>query len=172
MEDELEAYIKNHRNAFEEGNPAKRRTWNHIEQSLDKRQPSFNWVWKVAAVLFLTSTIYLTTLTLKQEVEPAQLSAEFKEAEDYYISLIQSKKVEISKKLSPADETAFIAEIDQLDSMYNELKVSYTANAANERVVDAMISNLQLRLEILTRQLEILETINQRSYETQSTIEI
>ena len=81
-----------------------------------------------------------------------------------------TKKVTIS--LTPEQQEQFLLEIDQLDSMYLELKKTYQTNASNDRVMDAMISNLQLRLEILNRQLDILQNIKNQNNENELSIEI
>ncbi|NJO03617.1 MAG: hypothetical protein HC880_19775 [Bacteroidia bacterium] len=48
----------------------------------------------------------------------------------------------------------------QLDSMYTSLKKELYQLPSKEEVVEAMIINLQTRIKILNRQLEILERIN------------
>ena len=102
----------------------------------------------------------------------AQLTDEFIQAENYYTTLITLKRDEITKQLTPEEEKEFLLEVDQLDELYNELKKTYQANAASERVVDAMINNLQLRLEILTKQLEIFENLKGKNHANETDIEI
>ena len=120
----------------------------------------------------MATTIILIIDKSKSEVQGPVLSEEFNQAEDYYVSLINQKRQSIKDQLTPEQQEQFLVEIDQLDSMYVELKKTYQTNASNDRVMDAMINNLQLRLDILNRQLEILENIKNQNNESDNTIEI
>ena len=157
MGDQFEKFILENKAAFNDESPSEE-LWSEIDKRLERKRSGFQIVWKVAAVLFLLSTIYLL-VDKRQIVEAPQLSQEFIQAEDYYTTLIIERKQLIQQKLTKEEETQFLQDIDHLDSMYEELKKTYQSNASNDRVVDAMINNLQLRLDILNRQLEILEKI-------------
>lgn len=172
MGDQLEKFIIENREAFDDVNPNDK-VWNSIDQKLNKRQTIWPTIWKVAAVLFMVSTIYLMIDRNENSTsDELILSEEFNQAEDYYITLISQRKQAIKEQLTPEQEEQFLMEIDQLDSMYLELKKTYQTNASNDRVMDAMISNLQLRLDILNKQLEILQNIKTQSNENDISIEI
>ncbi len=173
MGDQLEKFIIENRSAFDENTPSEK-AWNQIDQRLEKKSNSkWNSLWKVAAVVFMASTLYLAVdRTSNSSEEGAVLTEEFNQAESYYINLINQKRKVISEELSPEQNKQFLAEIDQLDAMYSELKKTYQTNASNDRVMDAMINNLQLRLEILNRQLEILQRIKDQNNEKDISIEI
>ena len=171
MGDQLEKYIMKHRDAFDDAEPSQN-LWSEIDQKLDKKKTNFSVVWKVAAVLFLVSTIVLLFDRQEDSMSGPVLSQEFMEAEDYYVSMIAQRRQLITEKLTPEQEEAFLSEINDLDSMYLELKKTYEVNASNERIMDAMINNLQLRLDILNRQLEILENIKGQTDANETFIEI
>lgn len=171
MGDQFEKFIIENRTSFNDETPSNS-VWNSIDKRLAKKTSPFQGIWKVAAVLFLLSTVYLIIDKYTQRTEGPQLSQEFVQAEDYYTSLISQRKQMIKEQLSPEQEQQFLMEIDQLDMMYEELKNTYQMNASNERVVDAMINNLQLRLDILNKQLEILANINRQNNEIDSEITI
>ena len=127
------------------------------QKSLSK---SFVW-WRAAAVLllFITSLLVLEKFVSGPEKEMVVVNQQLLEAESFYTSLISQKKDEVlklSKELSLGDE--FENEINNLDSMYNVLKDNLK-NGNEENVVDAMILNLQLRIELLNRQLSIIQSI-------------
>ena len=89
-----------------------------------------------------------------QEINP-----ELAEAETFYTAMINQKREEI---VLLGDKYAlgrdFMRDIDQLDQMYEKLKLDL--NSGNEdNLVDAMIRNLQLRIEILNQQLQIIQSI-------------
>ena len=172
MGDQLEQFIMNNKDSFDDVNPSDQ-VWERINRRLRKSNSFLQIAWKVAAVVFMVSTAYLLLeRNLESSQETPQLSEEFRQAEDYYTQLISIKRTEIQQKLSPEEQAEFLKEIDQLDELYIELKKTYQTNAANTRVVDAMISNLQLRLDILSKQLEILESIKDQNNESEPNIKI
>ncbi|MEM6829977.1 MAG: hypothetical protein AAF551_05645, partial [Bacteroidota bacterium] len=83
---------------------------------------------------------------------------------------ISEKRTEIEQKLTPEQHKEFLAEIDLLDELYVELKQTYQTNAASDRLLDAMINNLQLRLSIINKQLTILENIKEQKENESFTI--
>ena len=171
MGDQFEKYILDNRSAFDDGKPSQE-LWNRIDQKIERKKTNLSIIWKVAAVLYLASTIALLLDRNSDEYAGPALSQEFVDAEDYYVTMITERKQLIIEQLSPEQEKAFLAEINDLDSMYLELKRTYQTNASSERVMDAMINNLQLRLDILNRQLEILENIKGQTDENETIIEI
>ena len=172
MGDQLEKFIMENREAFNSASPSDR-AWEGIDQKLSKKHAIWPTVWKVAAMLFMVSTIYLMIDKRQSEsLDGPMLSDEFTQAEDYYVSLIAQRKQAIQEQLTPEQQEEFLVEIDQLDAMYLELKKTYQTNASNDRVMDAMISNLQLRLDILNKQLDILQNIKNQNNENDISIEI
>lgn len=171
MGDQFEKFILDNREAFDDATPSEK-TWNSIDDKLGKKKTLWPGMWKVAAVLFMISTVYLMVEKSTANDEGPLLSEEFTQAEDYYVSLISQRRQEIKEQLTPEEHEQFLVEIDQLDSMYIELKKTYQTNASNDRVMDAMISNLQLRLNILNKQLDILENIKNQNNENDISIEI
>ncbi|WP_424963596.1 hypothetical protein [Ekhidna sp.] len=171
MGDQLEKFIMDNREAFDTATPTDK-TWSKIDQRLTKKGSVWPSIWKVAAMLFMASTIFLMIDKNTDEKEGPILSEEFTQAEDYYVTLINQKRQAIKSQLTPEQHEQFLVEIDQLDSMYVELKKTYQTNASNDRVMDAMINNLQLRLDILNKQLDILENIKNQNNESDISIEI
>ena len=172
MGDHLEQFIMENKASFESEEPSGM-VWKRIDKRMRRTNSFFQTAWKVAAVIFMVSTIYLLIEKTTSETNfGPQLSEEFREAEDYYVQLINLRKEEIQAQLSPEQNAELLTEIDQLDNLYIELKKTYQTNAANDRVIDAMINNLQLRLDILNKQLEILEKIKGEKNESESTNEI
>jgi uncharacterized protein YwgA len=100
------------------------------------------------------------------------LDPEFMETELYYTQLIAQKRlVVVEFDLEDQEiKEGFKKDIALLDTMYQELKQEFI-DTNNEAVLDAMISNLQVRMELLNQQLMILETIekhdNEKTNETQ-----
>ncbi|SNT11787.1 hypothetical protein SAMN05421640_2356 [Ekhidna lutea] len=171
MGDQLEKFIMENREVFDDATPSEN-VWKGIDNDLSKKRSIWPTVWKVAAMLFMASTIFLMIDRNAEVEEGPYLSEEFNQAEDYYVKLISQRKQEIKAQLTPEQQEQFLVEIDQLDSMYVELKKTYQTNASNDRVMDAMINNLQLRLDILNKQLDILQNIKNQNNENDISIEI
>ena len=173
MGDQLEQFIMNNRDSFDDSRPSDK-VWQGIDNKINKKKDGFlHIVWRVAAVIFMATTVYLLIeRNMKEAQVEIQFSQEFVEAEGYYTQLISLKQQEIKEKLTPEQQSELFNEIDQLDNLYLDLKKTYQENAASERVLAAMISNLQLRLNILNKQLEILENIKDQNDESDETLEI
>jgi septal ring factor EnvC (AmiA/AmiB activator) len=94
-----------------------------------------------------------------------QIAPELAEVEVYYASQIESKREELSAydlKVLGLDETREIdRELARLDSSYTQLKTQLYTTPNTDQVMSAMIQNLQIRIEVLNRQLEVLQKIEQ-----------
>ncbi|MEP1096917.1 MAG: hypothetical protein ABJG78_17500 [Cyclobacteriaceae bacterium] len=162
----------NNKDSFNDVDPSDN-VWKGINKKLRKNNGFLQVAWKVAAVIFMVSTVYLLIEKNLQESQVGtQFSEEFKQAEDYYTQLISLKRIQIQEELSPEEQGELLKEIDQLDALYIDLKKTYQTQAADDRVLDAMVSNLQLRLQILSKQLNILENIKDQNDEIEANIEI
>ncbi|MEP5612680.1 MAG: hypothetical protein ABJP45_10550 [Cyclobacteriaceae bacterium] len=162
----------NNKDSFNDVDPSDN-VWKGINKKLRKNNGFFQVAWKVAAVLFMVSTVYLLIeKNLEDSKVVPQFSEEFKQAEDYYTQLISLKRMQIQEELSVEEQGELLKEIDQLDVLYIDLKKTYQTQAADDRVVDAMVSNLQLRLQILSKQLDILENIKDQNDEIEPNSEI
>lgn len=169
MDDRLEKFINDHRDELDAREP-RVDLWSKIEGELPaetKVRPVSRSIlyWRAAAVIlfFISSWLVIDKLT---ESDPTsgmqpivQLNPQLSEAESYYFSLIDQKREEITA-LSEQYELGedFLSEIDLLDSMYVVLREDLD-NGNEENLVDAMILNLQLRIEILNQQLSIIKSI-------------
>jgi len=173
MNDKLEKFIKSHRAEMDHKEP-RPDLWieiaNEISSETKQRSltKSFVW-WRAAAILllFVTSLMVLERFVSEPDEKEVVMSEELIEAESFYVDLISQKREEVitlSGDLELGDE--FVQEINTLDSMYTLLKQDLK-NGNNENVADAMILNLQLRIEVLNKQLSIIQSIENRKNENQ-----
>lgn len=177
MNDRLEEFIRSNREEFNDKKPASK-VWENIRSTLqeepsgpagiDIKVNAFSWVWKAAAVFFfLTSSWFLADKVLNGGREPGSevaVSPEYQDflaADKYYTSLISQKKAEIEDfRLTNGNlEDEFLQDVNKLDSMYVELKKELESFQYNEKLMDAVIRNLQLRVEILNQQITLLQKI-------------
>jgi hypothetical protein len=79
----------------------------------------------------------------------------------YYAKLIELKHEELKtlEKDEPLLYRQFAGDVKKLDSVYHSLKTKLPDNSNREQVIEAMISNLQLQIGLLNRQLEIIKQI-------------
>jgi hypothetical protein len=159
MKDKLEEFVLKNREEFDFYEPDSR-IWDKIKSKI-RSGKSINLrlvISRVAAVLLIFIISYMInrfinegfpriTLVKDKEVEIPEL----KEAENYYSGLLNEKLNEIKPILTacPALEEELIYDLNQLDSLYAELKNDLKDNIANQEVIDAMIQNYRLRISIL-----------------------
>ncbi|MEQ6119151.1 hypothetical protein [Reichenbachiella sp. MALMAid0571] len=167
MKDRLEEFIKENREGFDAEIP-RSDLWSSIESKLEKKENhfDFSWLWKVAALVFLASTIALLFKGNLVDEEPSEnelssngYNSELVEVENYYTQLISDKKQEILSY--DINNPELLNDINGLDSMYSELKSNLKVNQEDDRLISAMIMNLQLRVDILNKQLNILKNIKE-----------
>lgn len=133
---------------------------------------------RVAASIVLLLGVGLTLLLVKtnsaglenavaakeQEVI-GSIAPEMVEVEAYYVSQIEQKKTELSEydlKVLGLDEQREIdKELARLDSSYLQLKKQLYTTPNTDEIVEAMIQNLQIRMQVLNKQLEVLQQIKE-----------
>jgi len=168
--DRLERFIREQRSSFDDRNPPDS-LWHKINGQLDsggREVFMFRHLWKVAA-LFLFVVVVWLLVDRQQQQEQLNLSQiettqgiDLREVENYYIKLIENKQQEIRHFIDvyPEADDQLLSDINKLDSSYQELKKKLLQQP-NEKIIDAMVINLQTRIEILNQQLGILERIKQ-----------
>ena len=161
-----------------------------IVEMTPKKSVSIKVVWQMAAsfLLLLISALFFQhwylnnntettaeapTITIEEQI--ANIAPELVEAESYYSQQISQKLVQLrSMDLADTgiDLKGFEEEIASLDKVYAQMKTDLVDSQANERVLQAMIENLQIRMELLNRQLQILEKVNQLKTDEDHDIQI
>ncbi len=164
--DKLEDFIHINREAFDSEEP-KRKVWVRFSEKVTasgQKKIDFSWLWKAAAIIFFGLSGYLFLRENDVNSNFASTGSaemvEFQNAENYYNSLIHSKQLELGEyidKDSPFYDD-FKKDIVELDSIYSELKTEFDYNN-DEMIMEAMVRNLQLRIEIMDRQLKIIQKV-------------
>jgi len=182
MKDKLEDFIDGNRMDFEHLEP-RIDLWVGVENKLDREQANNKntkryWLVSAAAsIVLIIGMVWVfkynfntqQQVAIEEEENPRQ---ELVEVEEYYAGLIDQKKADIRLIVNNSDAIGpqILEDLDDLDSLYIELKQDLDISGNNDRVINAMIQNLQLRVEILNKQLMILEQINK--YEEDESIAI
>jgi hypothetical protein len=179
--DKLEKYIREQRSSLDDLNPPDS-LWHKINDQLDSEGKEvflLRHIWKVAAMLLFAVVIWLLVDRQDQQ-EQLNLSQietsngiDLNQVENYYVKLIENKQKEIREFIvvNPEVDEQLLTDINKLDSSYQELKKKLL-EGPNEKIIDAMVINLQTRIEILNQQLNILERIKQLKEQSDETSNI
>ncbi len=178
--DNLEKYIRENREAFDDKDPGEN-SWNEIVKRINKPVSKTirvtQWIWKAASIILFAAVIgllvdrYVHNKNAAGPVVPNPRITELRQVENYYTNLITEKRQEINVYLQkdPDFRKSFNHDINQLDSLYSGLKTELS-KSYNDKIVDAMIVNLQLRIKILNEQLSILQSIQKTKKNEKSSI--
>lgn len=92
-------------------------------------------------------------------VDLASVSPEMKQIENYYLTAINYEMA--SLEVNPEDKEVldkYLEKISDLTKAYKQLNTELLEEGINEQTINALITNLQLRLQLL---LELKDTINE-----------
>ncbi len=178
--DKLEKFIRENREEFDNKLPGDK-SWDDIVNRMNRQKaktiPITQWMWKAASIVLLAAVIgllierYVHDRNSVNAVPVNPRLTELKQVESYYSTLISEKREEIQAylKKDPDFRKSFNHDINQLDSMYSQLKTELS-KSYSEKIVDAMIVNLQLRIKILNEQLNILQSIQKAKKDEKSKV--
>lgn len=171
MKDSLKEFISKNREEFDDKNP-KTSTWDTISKNLPQMRQVSLWnsvmVWRAAAILFMGLSIFLFLDNVNTNAEQSsdtmsdrQLQGEFQDVESFYSD-------EIAKKVALIDDFGgsfvtdeFTQDFEKLDAMYQVLRDQLKTNPS-EKVRDALILNILVRIDLLNQQIKRLEDIREK----------
>lgn len=159
MKDQLEDFIRQNKNAFDDKEPSER-NWSRISAQVFGKVSLWNSVsvWRAAAVLLLGVCVYLALPAFKNQQENKVALNEFKEIESFYISQISEKVNQIEDQRGhEAGLNGFTHDFQQLDAMYQVLKEEMKVHPS-QKVKDALVLNLLIRIDLLNQQLHKIES--------------
>ena len=190
MSDNLDRFIKENINHFDEEQPSEK-LWEQIEKVLKHTTPvpvrSLRQRWRTAAAAVILFATVATAYFIFKKAGPVNqpivknktiASPDNKVAKDADIAaidpvyaqqaarfsvLIDAKQKELKaiQNDEPSLYKKFSFDIQRLDSTYSLLKQQLPVNPNKEELMEAMIYNLQLQIELLNQQLNIIQKIKQ-----------
>lgn len=98
----------------------------------------------------------------KQEL--ASVSNEMKTTQDFYSSAIKTELYRLQQERTPETEAIIedaLNQLEILESDYEKLKFDLAESGQDNRVIYAMISNFQKRIDLLNQVLEKVNKINE-----------
>jgi ribosomal protein S6 len=93
----------------------------------------------------------------------SQIDPQYAKLVSQFTEVIETKQTELRKieKDDPALYQQFSGDIHKLDSAYHVLRGTLNANPNTEQLLQAMISNLQLQIDLLNQQLTVIKKIKE-----------
>lgn len=173
MKDELEKLVTSNTDAFDVYEPPGN-LWNKIDKELRPKKKQHIAGYSIAAGIVLLLGIFIGFMhqPAKKVEYAANVSAvsnlEVSDAEAYYTSMVTTRRSQMNKfgKDFPDLFHDFDHEMDTLNAIYNQLKTEYVKSNGNPAVLKALIANLQLQAQLATRQLQIIQQIQQQAAKT------
>lgn len=171
----LKKYIRKNRDSFDEKEPLEGH-FDRFRQKMESRKPARKVnLFMVAAAAAIAGFVLTGTIGVlynssslnrlnSKELSLSVISPELKEVEDYYQSQINARYNEINtlkKSTSPEIETEVNKAIDDMDLGYKILKKDLSKSPKQERIVNAMIQQYQVRIDMLDQILKTLQSFNQ-----------
>jgi len=158
MKDKLKDFIDQHRAGFDNREPSDG-VWPRIERKIPVKRKSFFTevsIWRAAALLFFGLSAYMfVTNQYGEKKEVSKLQVEFKDLELFYGDQI-AEKVAFIDKLDGYEDDQFSQDVKKLDAMYEVLREEMKLSPS-EKVKDALILNMLIRIDLLNQQIQKLE---------------
>jgi undecaprenyl pyrophosphate synthase len=128
-----------------------------------KKKKSFSYKWmSVAASIILVVGFWLGANVTDKTLVLADVSPEMQEAETFFVSTIKQELRTIENFRNPTTERVIedaLNQLERLEEKYQDLVKSLNKSNNDRRVVYAMISNYQSRIEILQDVLNQIDKI-------------
>jgi DNA-directed RNA polymerase beta' subunit len=161
MKNNLENYFLETDFDFQEPNSGHfERFENKLKDSKKSDKISWKWLSLAASVLLLIGFWFGKTHQ-KNSIDLADISPKMEEVQGYFVSTIHQKIKQLEKNKNPENEKFIKETLQQLESLeveYQQLLKELNKQGNQEKIINFIIINYQLRLEILEN---MLKKINQ-----------
>ena len=148
---------------------AKLKSQQHKVVTLEKKQ-GFNWkpFLAIAASVVLIITLFIGNQSQEDVYDLASVSPEMEETQHFFTSTIEQELIKLENVDSPQARVLAadaVKRIELLEREYESLKEDLKTSENDKRVIYAMISNFQNRIDILQTvllQIENIKNIEQK----------
>jgi hypothetical protein len=184
MSKRLEEFIKMNREEFDDLEPSAD-LWSRIEmhlpahetpiKKLETKTFSLGFVLRVAATVIVVmgiSFVFYVRHEKRGAIDLAAINPVYAQQQVQYTSQIETQRTELKSiaKSDPQMYKEFSDEIAQMDSTYKELNTDLATSPNQERVLRAMIKNLEIQTQVLNQQLKVIRQMNNMKKEEQSDV--
>ncbi|WP_179350003.1 hypothetical protein [Winogradskyella pacifica] len=162
-EDDLKALPKNHRSEFAD---------KLKEQSKPKQNP-YTWL-SAAAILIVSLTIGFNVMDMEAKPELNQVSPIIAQVEAVEATYLKDIETEWQSFITIADDELLVArfkkKLDELNADYKEISLQFREDSNNIFIIEALVENLQTRLQILKDIQKHIKILNQKDEQYENTI--
>lgn len=141
---------------------------NNKEVSTIKMTSTKKSIWKpllgIAASIILIVTLFIGTKQQNDSRDLASVSPQMADTQDFFTSSINEELQKLNEESLPEVQNLIqgaLKQIKILEANYETLKVNLIESGDDNRVIYAMISNFQNRIDILQNTLEQIENVKQ-----------
>lgn len=116
----------------------------------------------IAASLLLCFGLFIFMQNRTEVNDLASVSPELSQTQDFFVAAINSELKKIKDQKSPDNEILVsdaLKQMELLEKSYERLKIDLKESGNDKRVIYAMISNFQSRIEILENVLKAIEDL-------------
>jgi hypothetical protein len=160
MNNRMREFFDSNRDAFDDRVPTAG-VWNRIERALFGGRSASLWqsvsVWRAAAILLLGLSLFqfLSPRLGVQGRADRAAQQEFVDVESFYSAQI-SQKVSLIRSEDAFLDDQFSQDLEKLEAMYAVLSEEMKKRPS-QKVKDALVLNMLVRIDILNQQLQRLE---------------
>ena len=168
MNDNLDNIFKKLENQFDIEEPTIGH-FNRFEAKLNqtiqpkKRLKLYSFI-AVAASILLLFGVWLGSSYSNNGMELAAISSEMEETQSYFITTLENELETIENERNSETEQLIndaLSQLNKLEKQYNTLTFELKESTKDKRIIYAMISNFQQRIEVLQSLLIQIEAIKQ-----------
>lgn len=172
MKDNLENIFKEFENQFDIKEPTIGH-FNRFESKLNNSIPRkksyklFSYV-AVAASIILVVGIWLGSSFSNSGMQLASISPKMEETQSYFVSIIEKELETIENERDENTEQLIndsLKQLNKLETQYTILTLELKESSEDKRIIFAMISNFQQRIDVLQNLLTQINSIKQLKIE-------
>lgn len=168
MQDNIEKMFKELENQFDVNEPNAGH-FNRFEAKLNKgkRSTFLLKLWPfiaIAASVILIFGVWLGASFSTQGMELAKVSPKMDETQNYFVATIEKELATIEKERNPDTEKIIndgLQQLNKLEKQYQALTFELKESTEDKRIIYAMISNFQQRIEVLKSLLTQIDDVKQ-----------
>lgn len=120
----------------------------------------------VAASIVLLISVFAGIQQNSNSKELASISPEMANTQDFFMSVISSELEKLNSEETPEFQDLIVDALFQikiLEENYEQLKLDLTESGNDKRVIYAMISNFQKRIDLLQNVVEQIDNLKQQN---------
>lgn len=143
----------------------------------NKKESNSKSFWKpllaIAASIVICFTVFNSVNASEEKLDLATVSPELSEARDFFTATITEELKKLDAERSPLTENIIYEaerQLKTLETDYDALKNDLIESGNDKRVIYAMISNFQNRIEILENILDQIDDLKETQNETEITL--